>query len=141
MKVRNAVLKMYRFKKNKVQNGIIEQFEFISFKKAPQEVLGYKEDPGIYNLLSMHTHPSYLSVLQFGQMYNSKDDIHFLKTILTSLCALTSLFVLDFCKFMKGSQAYFDNLSEDRKLLIYACVNHDNVDMISNDDSVSGEFK
>lgn len=111
LKKESSMISGFLFKK---ENGKIISFEKISFEKSPSYLFKDGMDM-LYTFLSMNSHASYLSVLQFGQLYNKNKEIHFLKTILTGVCFLASFFISDFCSYVKDAQSYYDMLSDQDK--------------------------
>lgn len=108
-------IKGYRFKKDSENNSIIA-FEGYRFEEGAEALL--RTDAPTYRFLSIHGHPSYLGVLQFGQMFANDIDKEFLRTILTSACILSSTIATDFYKNIRGADAIFSELPEKEKDLI-----------------------
>ena len=65
----------------------------------------------IYSHYSAHSHPSFLGVKHFEEMYYSKDEDQFMKEILESTCLYLVRFMTDFCRY-KDSYHSFYNLEE-----------------------------
>lgn len=65
--------------------------------------------------VSIQAHPSYLGILQFGQMYNSNKDVEYLKTILTSASNVASTIAIDFRDNIIGANEIFNALPEKEK--------------------------
>ena len=93
------------------KNGTIDTFERISLTDSPEYLYESHELDIIYPLLSMYTHPSYLSVLQFGQMFNNKHNEELLMTILKGTCLLNVRLIYDFCQFIPACQEYYKNIA------------------------------
>lgn len=104
-------IKGYRFKKD-YKNRIIA-FESYRYEEGAEALLG--TDAPTYRFLSIHSHPSYLGVLQFGQMFNSNVDRNFLKTILTCACKLASTIAMDFYNHIDDADDAFSQLTESEK--------------------------
>ena len=106
------------FKKG--ENGIITNFEKISFTAAVNELFSNNKTKNgeIYKLLSAHTHPSYLGVLQFGQMYNNSKDKQYLKDILNDICLFSSFLINTFCKSISNIKSFFYLLPKENKDII-----------------------
>ena len=102
-------IKGYKFKKDDDMN--IMSFDSISFEKGIESFLGGFQIP-LYRFLSIQAHPSYLGILQFGQMYNSNKDVEYLKTILTSASNVASTIAIDFRDNIIGANEIFKVLPE-----------------------------
>ncbi len=105
-------IKGYRFKKDRDNNSIIA-FDSYRYDEGVETLL--RTDAPAYRFLSVHGHPSYLGVLQFGQMFNSDTDKKFLRTILTCACKLASTIAMDFYKNIDGADDAFSQLNENEK--------------------------
>lgn len=104
------------FKFNK-KDGKIIGFERINFADSYKYLFSDPRLCVLYNFMSMHSHPSYLTVLQFGQLFNNNENVRFIKTILTGVCKLSSIFFFDFCNSIKGAQTYYEKLSNEHKAI------------------------
>ena len=116
----------YRFKK---ENNVIVAFEKIPYSVSAKELFSdSKVYEVIYKLLSAHAHPSYLGVLQIGEMYNSSEYKQQLKTILNGICFLSSFLISDFCKSVSNVKSFFDELPEENKMIVnvYISMNENN---------------
>lgn len=114
-------IKGYRFRKDYDNNRIIA-FDSYRFEEGVEALL--ITDAPAYRLLSIHGHPSYLGVLQFGQMFNSETDKNFLRTILTCACKLASTIAMDFREHIDGADDVFSQLNENEKdyiKILYNC--------------------
>ena len=83
-----------------------------------------KLDVLTYRLLSIHGHPSYLGILQFGQMFNSTAENYFMRTILTCACKLASTMAIDFRDHITGADEIFTKLNNNTKKYISIIQNH-----------------
>lgn len=108
-------IKGYKFKKDEESN--VTSFESIRFAQGIEALLGEHSAP-LYRFLSMQAHPSYLGVLQFGQMFNQNEDTKYLKTILTSASIFASTVALDFRDNIAGAKDAFDALPERERHLV-----------------------
>lgn len=108
-------IKGYRFKKDCESNKIIA-FEGYRYEAGSEALL--RTDAPTYRFLSIHGHPSYLGVLQFGQLFANDTDKEFLRTILTCACKLSSTIVVDFYKNIRGADIIFSQLPETEKGII-----------------------
>lgn len=108
-------IKGYRFKKDCESNKIIA-FEGYRYEAGSEALL--RTDAPTYRFLSIHGHPSYLGVLQFGQLFANDTDKDFLRTILTCACKLSSTIVVDFYKNIRGADIIFSQLPETEKGII-----------------------
>lgn len=73
-------VKGYRFKKD-IDNNRIIAFDCYRYKERTEGLL--RTAALAFRFLSIHGHPSYLGVFQFGQTFNNDSDKDFLRTILT----------------------------------------------------------
>lgn len=90
------------------ESGKITKFERISFSKSPKFLLGEKLNK-IYSLLSLNTHPSYLSVLQFKDM-NENSINSFLKMIFEGIIIYNGIFFRDLCNIIPEGNVYLNEL-------------------------------
>ena len=89
----------YKFKK---KGSVINGGEAISFTKAPKEFLHSDDlDVVLYRLLSLHSHSSYLSVLQFQEVRQLNEYWDYAILILRGLCYMMDIFISDFCVYEK----------------------------------------
>lgn len=78
--------------------AVINGGEFISFTKAPKEFLHCEElNDVLYRLLSLHSHPSYISVLQFIEVRPTNDYWDYAILLLRGFCLMMDIFISDFC--------------------------------------------
>lgn len=112
MTSKSVDIKGYRFKKDCESNSIIA-FKDYRYEEGAEALL--KTDAPTYRFLSIHGHPSYLGVLQFGQMFANDTDKSFLRTILTCACKLSSTIATDFHKNICGADIIFSQLPENEK--------------------------
>lgn len=74
--------------------------------------------PDTYRYLSFLTHPSYISVLQFGQMFNKNEDKIQLRTLLVLAIQMASRMCLDFVHSVTDAQKVYDVLDDEGKMII-----------------------
>ena len=110
--IKTVEIKGYRFKKDDENKSIIA-FKDYRYEEGAEILLG--TDAPAYRFLSIHGHPSYLGVLQFGQMFNSETDKNFLRTILTCACKLASTIAMDYRERINGAEDVFLQLNENEK--------------------------
>lgn len=85
----------YMFEKD---GSTIKGGHSISFTEAPKEFLHCDElNVVLYRLLSLHSHSSYLSVLQFQEVRQLNDYWDYATLILRGLCLMMDIFISDFC--------------------------------------------
>ena len=119
--IKTVEIKGYRFKKDNENKSIIA---FIDYRYEDGAETLLRTDAPAYRFLSIHGHPSYLGVLQFGQMFNSETDKNFLRTILTCACKLASTIAMDFREHIDGADDVFSQLNENEKdyiKILYNC--------------------
>ena len=122
IKSESSSIKGYRFVKS--QDGSIIDFETISLTNSPLGLFNDKDFTSLYKLLSWNAHPSFLGVLQFGQMFDEGADKSLEITILESLLFFHNKFITDFISVVSGAKEVFDNLSEQDKIIIMALNKH-----------------
>ena len=87
----------YMFKK---EGSVINGGKPISFTIAPKEFFHCDElDIVLYRLLSLHSHPSYISILQFQEVRPTHDYWDYAILLLRGLCLMMDIFISDFCKY------------------------------------------
>lgn len=111
-------IKGYKFKKD--NKSKIISFDSIRFEQGTEGLVGKSLMP-LYRFLSIHGHPSFLGVLQFGQMFNTNDDIKFQRILLIIASKLASIVAIDFRDNIIGAKEIYDNLPETEKKNIQVC--------------------
>ena len=99
-------IKGYKFKKD--NKSKIISFDSIRFEQGTEGLVGKSLMP-LYRFLSIHGHPSFLGVLQFGQMFGSNDDIKFQRILLIIASKLASIVAIDFRDNIIGAKEIYDN--------------------------------
>lgn len=112
----SSSIKGYQFIKN--SKGYISDFKTISLTSSPKELFEGNGFSTIYKLLSWHTHPSYLGVLQFGQMFDMGEDKTLASVVLQSIVFFHSKFINDFLSVVDGAEDVFKSLPEQEKVAI-----------------------
>lgn len=107
IKKKKSSIKGYEFVKD---GSYITIFRKISLTESSKYIFENPQFGIIYTIFSMHTHPSYLSILQFGQMYNDNQYKKRLHEILTSACILNAHLIQDFCQFVPECQKYYEQM-------------------------------
>ena len=121
MTSKSVDIKGYRFKKDCESNRIIA-FESYRYEDSAEALL--RTNAPTYRFLSIHGHPSYLGVLQFGQLFANNTDKEFLRTILTCACKLSSTIATDFYQNICGADIIFSQLPENEKGFITTLQNY-----------------
>jgi len=114
-------IKGYEFIKD---GSRIIAFKHIDFACSPEKVFGTKKLNPFYQLLSAHSHPSYMGITGFGTMYNNGGDIRLLKMVIRGICILSAIVITDFCKTVKNGQAINERIPQriKDKLIAYTKV-------------------
>lgn len=99
----------YKFEK---KDSIIVSFKSLPFSKC-EALFSHNYFNALYPYFSSHTHPSYLGVLQFGQMFNAKTDKNMAETIIFSACICASKFTKDFCDVVADGEKYIKDFTKD----------------------------
>lgn len=90
-----------------------------------------------YSILSWFIHPSYVSVLQFGQMFEKEFNEEHTYTFLRVSRIIMSMLIVDYCKYFSVAMEEFGKLSKVDQLIIYT----DNKTYRSNHDFSTDAFK
>ena len=61
----------------------------------------------IYSHYSAHSHPSFIGVKHFEEMYYDKDECQFMKEILEGTCIYLSRFMTDFCRYKDSYHSFY----------------------------------
>lgn len=67
----------------------------------------------IYSHYSAHSHPSYLGVKHFEEMYNSNAEDNFMKEILEYTCVYLGRFMTDFYKYKESYRPFYKKRESD----------------------------
>ena len=108
-------IKGYTFEKD--GTGRIVSFKDVRFDAGYESLQKYIH-PDAYRFLSFITHPSYISVLQFGQMFNGNEDKAHLRTLLALAALLASHMCFDFVRSVTDAQMVYDALDDEGKRII-----------------------
>lgn len=65
----------------------------------------------IYSHYSAHSHPSYLGLKHFEEMYPNKEEDNYVKEILGHACKYTERFIKEFCKYNVSYSPYYEQKS------------------------------
>lgn len=106
-------IKGYVFEKD-INNKII-RFKDIRMEDNVEKLLNLDEYINVYRFCSVHSHPSYLSVLQFGQMYNGDEYKMYLRTLLLTICQLACTMIKDFVENITGAKEIYQKFSDEEK--------------------------
>lgn len=108
----------FEFVKN--PKGKIIEFSKRSFgsRYQSEEILGDKQYEIYYRSLSSYAHPSYLGVLQFGQMYNKDVIDQFERTSYCMGISLSCKFAEFFAKSIEGGSEAYSSLSQNQQIII-----------------------
>ena len=102
----SPALKGFMFKHCEHCGGITD-FQYLNFSDS---TMGSELSSAsyIYSHYSAHSHPSYLGLKHFKEMYNSKAEDNFMKEILEYTCIYLGRFMTDFCKYKESYRPYYD---------------------------------
>lgn len=106
-------IKGYKFEKD--NDGKIVRFKDFRMEDNADGLLSLDEYINVYRLWSVHTHPSYLGVLQFGRMYNQGSEKQFLSTLLITTCKLACRMIKDFSEGIDGAREIYQSFSDEEK--------------------------
>ena len=99
----------YKFEK---KDSVIVSFKSVPFSNC-EALFSHNYFNALYPYFSSQSHPSYLGVLQFGQMFNAEADKDMAKTIIISACICASKFTKDFCVVVADGEKYFKEYTKD----------------------------
>jgi len=94
---------------HKDDNGCIIEFKTINFSDPGFGVL-VLDNPDIYKYMSFQTHPSYLGVLQFGQMFDQEFDVTILKLLFIIALQVSAIMYKEFVKSVDGAKEVLESL-------------------------------
>lgn len=89
------------FKFEKDKDGRITDFEPVPFNKV-DELFKNNQYEALYPLLSANSHPSFLGLLQFGQMYDARQDKETARLYLQMACICAAKMTKDVCSIITG---------------------------------------
>lgn len=99
------MLKGFMFKhsehRDTITNFCVKNF---SDKDIGKELSG---ESYIYSYYSAHSHPSYLGVKHFEEMYLNKEEDKYVKEILEHACKYLSRFMTEFCEYKDSYHPYY----------------------------------
>lgn len=98
----------YKFEK---KDSVIVSFKHVPFSDC-EVLFSHNYFNALYSYFSFQSHPSYLGVLQFGQMFNAKADKDMAKTIIISACICASKFTKDFCDVVADGERYIKDYTK-----------------------------
>ena len=102
-------LKGYYFVKS---NGEITGIKGIHVDNGINQIICDDDAKNLYRITSSHIHSSFLSVLQFGQMFN--DNINsYVKTIIKSTYILLATILYDFCCYSNDAHIILNQIDKD----------------------------
>ncbi len=115
IETKGSNIKGYSFEKD--NDGKIVSFKDVRYDAGFNEFQKHIH-PDTYKFMSFITHPSYLSVLQFGQMFNKNEDKTHLRTLLAVATQMASRMCLDFVHGVTDAQTVYDALDDEGKMII-----------------------
>lgn len=89
------------------QSDDISGFSALSFS---DETMGAKlsGDKYIYSHYSAHSHPSYLGVKHFEEMYPNEEEDKYVQEILVHACKYLDRFMKDFCEYKDSYRSFYE---------------------------------
>lgn len=99
------------------QSDNISGFSALAFSDETmgEELSG---NPYIYSHYSAHSHPSYLGVKHFEEMYPNKEDDKYVKDILEHSCKYLVRFMKEFCEYENSYRPYYGNKERRINILL-----------------------
>ena len=110
LNIKGTSLKGYYFEKSK--DGKILNVKSIYMDEGINDILHNSNSKILYRLTSFHTHPSYLGVLQFGQMFNDSPS-PYVSTIINTTYFLLATILYDFCSYSSEAKLLFSQIDKD----------------------------
>lgn len=102
----SPTLKGFMFKYSE-QSAIISGFSALTFS---DETLGAElsGDSYIYSYYSAHSHPSYLGVKHFEEMYPNEEEYRYVQEILVHTCKYLGRFMKEFCEYRDSYRPFYE---------------------------------
>jgi hypothetical protein len=123
--------KMNLQEKNVIKNAFGNKFRYIFKDDNTIELINYDKAyvllninenlfNRIYSLFSLHSHPSYLSLIQFRDAFKDeyRADIHMAKHATQCILSFMSIFIIDYMKLNPNAKTLYDNLDYPRRFAI-----------------------
>lgn len=102
----NPILKGFMFKHCEDSDNIIDFcMKNFSDKDMGAELSG---DRFIYSHYSAHSHPSYLGVKHFEEMYRNKEEDKYVLEVLVHTCKYLGRFMKEFCEYKDSYRPFYD---------------------------------
>lgn len=98
--------------------GAIVSLQKISFDK-PEYFFDDNRFSNLYNYLSIHSHPTFLGLLAFGQMFDGKSVYEHAKLILIMACICLSKFTSDFCNVVDGGKDLWNKFESQNSTICF----------------------
>lgn len=120
VKNKDKILKKIKEKDFKIK--IIENnVQFLTWQEISKEFI-VKSDlfDQMYTYFSLYSHPSYVSVFQFGQMFRKKDSA-FIELVITNVnfcIALSSVFLADYINVFSNTLTTFEKRSDIEQIML-----------------------
>lgn len=127
-------------KARKVLNGIIddddsnlrgyifekdEEDRIINIQKRnfskPAALFGHDMYPYLYSYMSLFSHPSYLGMTNYAEMFNNGSDRENANILLQTTCICASKFISDFCKVVTNGKRIWDEVNPNIFSLLDIC--------------------
>ena len=117
----NPLLKGFMFKHCEHSDAITDFcMKNFSNKDMGQELIG---NPYIYSHYSAHSHPSYLGVKHFEEMYPNKEEDKYVLETLVHACKYLVRFMKEFCEYKDSYRSFYEE-KENRINIIMSRILH-----------------
>lgn len=89
------------------QSDNVSSFIALAFSDETmgEELLG---NPYIYSHYSAHSHPSYLGVKHFEEMYPNEEEYRYVKEVLVHTCKYLVRFMKEFCEYKDSYRPFYE---------------------------------
>lgn len=113
-------LRGYIFEKD--EEGRIINIQRRNFSK-PAALFGHDMYSCLYSYMSLFSHPSYLGMTNYADMFNNGSDRENANILLQTTCICAAKFLSDFCKVVPNGQSIWDEMNPSDISLLDICSN------------------
>jgi hypothetical protein len=113
-------LRGYKFVKD--EDNQIVNIEKKSFSK-PELLFGHKMYDNLYSYMSLFSHPSFLGMKHFADMFNNGKDRGNAENLIKTTCICASKFISDFCTVVSNGQLIWKEVNPHYFTLVEICSN------------------
>lgn len=111
-------LRGYIFEKD--EGGQIINIQRRNFSK-PAALFGHDMYSYLYSYMSLYSHPSYIGMTNYAEMFNNGRDRENANILLQTTCICASKFIYDFCKVIPNGQKIWKEINPNPLSLLGIC--------------------